>query len=119
MYVAFSITFALMQTIVITVIAGPILWAGGRLLVRKGRTSISRAFLVVAIGAGINASLAMFVASTLIFPVTLIVLVGLVKRFFKTGWKRAVILGIGTAIVLTIVVTVLRFVPLIGLGFRF
>lgn len=114
----FSVVFVLMHVIVATVIAAPLLWVGGRLLVRRGRTSVGRAFLIVAVGAGVNAGLAMFVTNTLTVPVTLIVLVCLVKRFFQSGWKCAIVLGVGATILLTLVVTVLRFLPLVGLGIR-
>jgi len=113
-----SITAMIVEIIVGAIILAPVLWLVGRAMVGKA-ASLIHAIWIVVLGVIINTILGAFVHGMLGLLVTLVVWVGLIKTFFKTGWGKAAIVGIVAIVVLaiiTIILAALGFGALMGLG---
>jgi len=77
------------------------------------------AIWIVVLGVVINTILGAFVHGIFGLLVTLVVWVGLIKTFFKTGWGKAAIVGIVAVVVLAVIAVILAalgYGTLIGLG---
>ena len=113
-----SITSIIVEIVVGAIILAPVLWLVGRSMVGK-TASLMHAVWIVVLGVIINTVLGAFVHGMLGLLVTLVVWIGLIKTFFKTGWGKAAIVGIVAIVVLAIIAIVLAalgFGALMGLG---
>ena len=113
-----SITAMIVEIIVSAIILAPVLWLVGRAMVGKA-ASLMHAVWIVVLGVIINTVLGAFIHGMLGLLVTLVVWVGLIKTFFKTGCGKAAIVGIVAIVILTIIAVILAalgFGALMGLG---
>jgi len=113
-----SITPVIVVIVVGAIILAPVLWLVGRAIAGK-TASLMHAVWIVVLGVIINTVLGAYVHGLLGLLVTLVVWVGLIKVFFKTGWGKAAIVGIVAIVVLAIIAIVLAalgFGALMGLG---
>ncbi len=104
---AFSITEAVLQIVVSTIIIGPVLWLAGRALVGKQKAKFTDGLWIAALGTIIGIILRFFSLPTILVTIIMIVVwLALIRKFFDCGWLKAIAIGI-IAILMLIVIAVI------------
>jgi hypothetical protein len=111
----------LIITIIVNIIVlAPVLWISGRLLAGKDKAKFTDALWIVVLGTVISIIFqGIFELGIISSIILLIILLGLVKHFFDTGWLKALIIAIVAAIiwiVIGVIIAVILGVAIIGLG---
>ena len=95
------------QLIVSIIVIAPVLWIAGRLLVGKEKAKGTDAIWIVVLGVVISDVFHYFFGSGIIASIILlIILLGLIKHFFDTGWLRALAIAI-IAVIFFIIVAII------------
>ena len=112
-----AIVHLIIQIIVNIIIIAPALWISGRLLAGKDKAKGTDALWIVVLGTVISAIFQGVFQLGIISSIILgIILLGLVKHFFDTGWVKALIIAIVAIIIWIIIAVVLGFLLGIGLA---
>jgi hypothetical protein len=111
----------LILTLIVNIIVlAPVLWISGRLLAGKDKAKFTDALWIVVLGTVISTIfLGIFQLGVISGIILLIILLGLVKHFFDTGWIKALIIAIVAAliwIVIGIILAVILGLAIIGFG---
>jgi len=111
----------LIITIIVNIIVlAPVLWISGRFLAGKDKAKFTDALWIVVLGTVISIIFqGIFELGIISSIILLIILLGLVKHFFDTGWLKALIIAIVAAIiwiVIGVIIAVILGVAIIGLG---
>jgi len=106
----------LILTLIVNIIVlAPVLWLSGRLLVGKDKAKFTDALWIVVLGTVISTIfLGIFQLGIISSIILLIILLGLVKHFFDTGWIKALIIAIVAAIIWIAIIIILA--VLLGIG---
>ena len=108
--------------IIQSIIIAPILWIAGRGLADKENVKFFDAIWIVVLGNLITYLLVYLLAGVipylgvLVSVLNLVIWLGLIKHFFKTGWFKALTIAIMAIIVFIILALVLSF---LGFGVAF
>jgi hypothetical protein len=110
-----AIVNLILTTIVNIIVLAPALWIAGRLLVGKDKAKFTDALWIVILGTVISIIFqGIFELGIISSIILLIILLGLVKHFFDTGWIKALIIAIVAAIIWIIIGIIL--LSLLGLA---
>ena len=114
---AVNLDALVLQIIVNTIIIGPTLWLSGRALVGKGKAKFTDGLWIAALGTIIGAILGyLFMAGVLATIITVIIWLGLIKRFFDCGWVKALLIAIVAIVIFIIIAAVLALIGFAALG---
>ena len=114
---AVNLDALVLQIIVNTIIIGPTLWLSGRALVGKEKTKFTDGLWIAALGTIIGAILGyLFMAGVLATIITVIIWLGLIKRFFDCGWVKALLIAIVAIVIFIIIAAVLALIGFVALG---
>jgi CDP-diglyceride synthetase len=103
----FNLDAFVVQLIVSIIVIAPAIWIAGRLLVGKEKAKGTDAIWIVVLGVVISDIFHYFFGQGVIASIILlIILLGLVKHFFDTGWLKALAIAI-VAVILFIVVAII------------
>ena len=101
------------QLIVSIIVIAPVLWIAGRLLVGKEKAKGTDAIWIVVLGVVISDVFHYFFGSGIIASIILlIILLGLIKHFFDTGWLKALAVVIVVVIIYVIIAVILALLGL-------
>ena len=99
-----NLDYLVWQLILSIVLIAPFLWIAGRLLVGKEKAKGTDALWIVVLGVLISDAFHYFFGSSIVASIILvIILLGLVKHFFDTGWLKALAIAILAAILFIII----------------
>ena len=103
----FNLDAFVVQLIVSIVVIAPFLWIAGRLLVGKEKAKGTDAIWIVVLSVVISDVFQYFFGQGIIASIILlIILLGLIKHFFDTGWLKALAIAI-IAVILFIIVALI------------
>jgi hypothetical protein len=104
---AISLETLVISIIVNIIVIAPALWIAGRLLAGKDKAKFTDAIWIVVLGTVISTLFqAVFELGIISALILLIILLGLVKHFFDTGWLKALAIAI-VAVIIWIVIAVI------------
>ena len=105
---AINLDQAVIHIIINIIIIGPVLWLAGRTLVGKQKAKFTDGLWIAALGTVIGEILSyFFVPGIIVTVVMVIVWLGLIKRFFDSGWLKALLIAIVAIIIFIIIAAVL------------
>jgi hypothetical protein len=104
---ALNLDTLVISIIVNIIVIAPALWIAGRLLAGKDKAKFTDAIWIVVLGTVISTLFqAVFELGIIASIILLVILLGLVKHFFDTGWLRALAISI-VAVIIWIVIAVI------------
>jgi len=110
-----AIVSLIIQVIVNIIVLAPVLWISGRLLAGKDKAKFTDALWIVVLGTVISTIFqGIFELGIISSIILFIILLGLVKHFFDTGWLKALIIAIVAVIIWIVIVAILA--VLLGLA---
>ena len=105
----------IINIVVGSIIAAPILWISGRMIVGSDQATFMDAFMISALATAANVILGAFLGQEIGGLAQLIIYLYLVTRYYETGWVKAAIVAVVNVILGIVVAYILVMLGLAGL----
>lgn len=105
----------IISIVVGSIIAAPILWISGRMIVGSDNATFSDAFMISALATTANILIGSFVGQEIGGLAQLLIYLYLVTKYYETGWVKAAIVAVVNVVLGIVVAYVLIVLGLSGL----